>query len=193
MLYNARAKLMPHPLLPHPDVWVWASVQRHDSDLTLAYSIHGRDVDDIRLPKRHADPYGERRDGLWKTTCFEVFIGVLDDPSYCELNISPSGDWACYVFDHYRVGMRDGPDVDGNCSDIHVSRNDIGIGVKSTYDLSALPHLFDKGTIWRLGVSAVIEENSGRLSYWALAHPQEKPDFHDPACFAIELPPVERP
>lgn len=192
MLYAARAKLIPHPSLPHPDVWVWGNFQRHHHDLTLEYSVHGRDIEAIRLPERHADPYGERRDGLWKTTCFEAFIGVSGDPSYCELNISPSGDWACYVFDRYRKGMRDGPDVDGRYSDIYVDRNEIGIGVKSTYDLSALSHLFEDGRIWRLGLSAVIEDENGRLSYWALAHPQDKPDFHDPACFTFELPPVER-
>jgi hypothetical protein len=40
---------------------------------------------------------------------------------------------------------------------------------------------------WRLGLSAIIEETSGRKSYWALAHPPGKPDFHHPDCFACEL------
>jgi hypothetical protein len=39
-----------------------------------------------------------------------------------------------------------------------------------------------------LGLSAVIEEANGRLSYWALAHPPGKPDFHHSDCFALELP-----
>ena len=43
-----------------------------------------------------------------------------------------------------------------------------------------------------LGISAVIEEQDGRLSYWALAHPPGKPDFHHRDCFALRLPPVER-
>ena len=40
----------------------------------------------------------------------------------------------------------------------------------------------------RLGLSAVIEETSGRKSYWALAHPPGKADFHHSDCFALELP-----
>ena len=32
----------------------------------------------------------------------------------------------------------------------------------------------------RIGLSAVIETTDGALSYWALAHPAEKPDFHHP-------------
>ena len=37
--------------------------------------------------------------------------------------------------------------------------------------------------------TAVIEEKGGARSFWALAHPAAKPDFHDPACFTAELAP----
>jgi len=40
----------------------------------------------------------------------------------------------------------------------------------------------------RLALSAVIEEERGRLSYWALRHPPGKPDFHHPDAFALALP-----
>jgi hypothetical protein len=43
-------------------------------------------------------------------------------------------------------------------------------------------------TNWQLGLSAVLEEKDGTKSYWALAHPGEKPDFHDAGCFAAHLP-----
>jgi len=46
---------------------------------------------------------------------------------------------------------------------------------------------------WRLGLSAVLEEASGRTSYWALAHSTAKPDFHHADCFACELPVAQRP
>ena len=38
-----------------------------------------------------------------------------------------------------------------------------------------------------MNLAAVIEEEGGVKSYWALAHPAEKPDFHDPACFTATL------
>jgi hypothetical protein len=41
--------------------------------------------------------------------------------------------------------------------------------------------------MWRLGLSAIIEEASGRRSYWALAHPPGKPDFHHPDSFALRV------
>jgi len=42
----------------------------------------------------------------------------------------------------------------------------------------------------QLALSAVIEDEQGGLSYWALTHPPGKPDFHHPDAFVLEL---ERP
>ena len=36
--------------------------------------------------------------------------------------------------------------------------------------------------------TVVIEEADGTKSFWAMAHPANAPDFHDPACFVLELP-----
>ena len=44
-----------------------------------------------------------------------------------------------------------------------------------------------------IGLSAVIEEEGGRKSYWALAHPPGPPDFHHPDCFTLELAAPKRP
>jgi hypothetical protein len=38
-----------------------------------------------------------------------------------------------------------------------------------------------------MGLSAVIEERDGMLSYWALRHAPGKPDFHRRDGFALEL------
>ena len=35
------------------------------------------------------------------------------------------------------------------------------------------------------GLSAVIEEEGGHKSYWALAHAAGEPDFHQPESFAL--------
>jgi hypothetical protein len=55
--------------------------------------------------------------------------------------------------------------------------------------LSALP----RDASWRLALSAVIEETNGNKSYWALAHPSGKPDFHHKDGFAYELTPAVHP
>jgi hypothetical protein len=40
---------------------------------------------------------------------------------------------------------------------------------------------------WKVGLTAVLEEKDGRLSYFAIAHPRERPDFHDARGFILEL------
>jgi hypothetical protein len=40
-----------------------------------------------------------------------------------------------------------------------------------------------------LGLSAVIEEDDGVVSYWALKHPPGPPDFHHASGFVLELEP----
>jgi len=54
------------------------------------------------------------------------------------------------------------------------------------YRLRIEPGIFpDRGS--KLALSAVIEEIDGTKSYWALAHPPGKPDFHHPDCFTLTL------
>ena len=60
----------------------------------------------------------------------------------------------------------------------------------ATFDLSEENEL-DPALGWDIGLSAVIEEIDGTKSYWALAHGNGPPDFHNPTCFAYHLPPFE--
>lgn len=123
----------------------------------------------------------ERRDELWRHTCFEAFVRSSHHAEYYEFNFSPSGGWAAYRFDRYRSGMAD-LSID---DPIKMTRSE---GSPITLDLASLSELPNEES-WRIGLSAVIEETNGRLSYWALRHPPGKPDFHHPDCFALELPP----
>jgi hypothetical protein len=52
-----------------------------------------------------------------------------------------------------------------------------------------VPELAEAGD-WQLNISTIIEEANGRKSYWALAHPPGKADFHNPDCFVLHLPPA---
>jgi len=46
--------------------------------------------------------------------------------------------------------------------------------------------------VWRVGISAVIEDVSGAKAYWALKHPSGTPDFHHAESFALALSAEER-
>jgi hypothetical protein len=142
--------------------------------LILDYVVSGNPTDLNLLPV--AAP--ARTDGLWQHTCFEAFVRPACGDSYFEFNFAPSTQWAAYRFDGYREGMA--------AAEIAAPRIEVA-RAPQRYVLRAQLTLPGEG-VWRLGLSAVIEETSGRKSYWALAHPPGKPDFHHCDCFALELP-----
>lgn len=120
-----------------------------------------------------------RADGLWATTCFELFLCERDRPGYFELNFAPSSAWAAYQFTEYRDGRSDweipAPRIECDRSERHFA-------LEATVSLGQVP-----GASILAGASAVIEENGGPTSYWALAHPPGEPDFHHRDCFAFAL------
>ena len=126
-----------------------------------------------------------RADGLWRTTCFEAFLRPPSGTAYVELNLSPSERWAAYDFTGYREAMAERPfPREPACT----MRTGQSLAVfDAAVPLAGLPL-----PPCALGLSAVIEEEGGHISYWALAHSGEKPDFHDAACFTalLEAPPV---
>jgi hypothetical protein len=161
-----------------------AAVRWDQSELlTVNYVLNGA-VDQLRIP---SDPSARGVDGLWEHTCFELFIGAENDAEYYEFNFSPSGELAAYEFRKYRDG---GP--------LHAEGLDAKIAVQrsaETLELSAAIRLNDLAGIrpdvyLSLGLSAVIEDVKGSLSYWALKHPPGKPDFHHVDNFTLQIEPV---
>ena len=128
-----------------------------------------------------------RADELWRHTCFEAFVRASPGEAYYELNFSTSTQWAGYQFSSARSGMHVANEI--GAPRIDMRSNGASFELQVSLDVSGLP----TDSAWRLGLSAVIEETGGRLSYWALAHPPGKPDFHHSDCFALELPAVVRP
>lgn len=114
----------------------------------------------------------ERRDNLWKTTCFEIFWQPLGGTYYREFNLSPSGCWAAYDFDAFREGMRDAP-VDAIA--IACSHDESGLVLKA----SIAAELPDPAQV---ALNAIVEHPDGGLQFWALAFPPGKPEFHSEAC-----------
>jgi hypothetical protein len=148
--------------------------------LALIYSLKG-DIVRLRFPPPRVP---RKADGLWQRTCFEVFIAEKGRQAYWEFNFSPSGEWAAFAFKSYRDG---GPIEDDGLHPKIVVRS-----AANCFELEAIIRLYRlplarPDTSLRLGLSAVIEENNGPLSYWALKHPTGKPDFHHPDSFALEL------
>lgn len=154
---------------------VWVRLDQMASG-ELRFEYHVAPSGALRLP---ATAKPERADGLWKSTCFELFAKPAGGETYFEFNFSPSSQWAAYAFEGYRSGMRD------------LEWHDPGIMTTPEpphffLAVEAMPVL--QPVPMQIGLSAVIEETDGTKSYWALRHPPGKPDFHHPDCLALKLP-----
>jgi hypothetical protein len=172
------------PLKHHPDdtcdavTRIEVEVARRESLLELRYLVTGK-VDDVRLPS-FGTPV--RADELWQHTCFEAFIRAPGEGSYVELNFAPSGEWAAYRFARYRGGRSDAEPVPLR---LETQPGDRSYELRASYMLD-LP----AQTPWELNLTTIIEESNGRKSYWALAHPPGKADFHHDDGFVLKLPAV---
>lgn len=178
----ATRALLCHPDTPCPAIAaVGAKIsQTDDYGWEIAFVAVG-DPAALAIP---AEAPRVHTDGLWRTTCFELFLGKAGD-SYAELNFSPSGAFAAYHFDHYRTGMKK--------IDLPVPEIELDVGSER---LTMIVRLCEDCLPWdgsgQIGISAVIQETGGCTSYWALAHPAGRPDFHQRDCFALALAPVDR-
>jgi len=121
-----------------------------------------------------------RADGLWQTTCFELFLQRPGEAGYVEINLSPSERWNVYDFTSRREGMSErAMPREPDCT--------MRLGSDMAIFDAAIPAAALPPAPWNCGFTAVIEEKGGVKSYWALAHGGEAPDFHDPACFTHEV------
>ena len=168
--------LRPHPASTAEGVEsIELEVKRLGGDLLLlSYTLYG-EVSALRFPKATAPA---RADRLWEHTCFEAFVQPDGEGGYFEFNFSPSGEWAAYRLSSYRSGMILG-EIEARVIEARAEAE--------LYELRAMLRWAGGG---RLGLAAIIEDQAGRKSWWALAHPPGDPDFHHPACFALELPPA---
>jgi hypothetical protein len=156
-----------------------ASVSLTHSGLRLLYTLSGNTAG-LRIPSA-ATP--GPADGLWQHTCLEAFVAAEGEASYREFNFSPSGQWAAYRFAGER--QRDtttAPDLPAPVMQLGITPTLLTLDVHLPF--AALP---SSAPQIELALCAVIEEQDGRLSYWALQHPQTRPDFHHPAGRSLRL------
>jgi hypothetical protein len=171
-------RLICHPSTPPVKAeYIEVEIRRAGKGRLFARYLLECDTSMLLLPEPFAPV---RSDRLWETTCFEVFIKPADGDRYYEYNFSPSTEWALYRFSDYRKGMAEEmirrPRITCDYSESHFALN-------AEFELPE--GVFDAP--FNLGLAAVVEEGEGNKSYWALAHPSDKPDFHHKDCFALPL------
>lgn len=157
---------------------------RDRDGLRLRYLL-AADLDRLALPALQP---AARADRLWEHTCFEAFVSIVGTQGYREFNFAPSSCWAAWDFTGYRQGMAA---VAGDFApEVARESTDGQLVVTARVPAALLP---GEGAPLRLGLSAVIEEQAGQRTYWALHHPAKVPDFHAEGSFVLALPAVPAP
>jgi len=149
--------------------------------LVVRYAIVG-ELDRLRIPAAGASLDPER---LWEHTCCELFVAPALGESYVEWNFSPSGQIARFAFSAYRERITSAP---ATVAGPAVTVQDGALVLEARVPLPP-----DFGETALMSLSAVLEDAGGALSYWALRHPCDRPDFHHPEGFALALtlgPPI---
>jgi len=177
--------MQPFKLIPYngnnlPKINIKGELIRSENDLFIHYEVNG-EIDRVLLPAKSSSP--SRTDDLWKTTCFEFFIAIPNQPQYWEFNMSPSGNWNIYKMDAYRkVGFR----KETAFRQLpFVFKNAPG---KLSLDITVnLGPILESRQIVHTGITAVILTLDGCESFWALVHPGEQADFHLRESFTMDV------
>jgi hypothetical protein len=152
-------------------------------NLALHYCLSGN-LAKIKIPD--PEPLGVL-DGLWEHTCFEAFIAVEGEAHYQEFNFSPSGCYAAYRFSAYRQRAKSQPKASPDSIFLTKKRY---CQLQASIPAGDLPENPSQKP-FQLGLSAVVELQNGRKTYWALQHSSEQPDFHQRSSFSLSLNPHE--
>ena len=201
--------LLCHPSAPNRRVRQLAARVDAGTNGALAFAFRlDAELARLRVP---AAVSPRRADRLWEHTCFEAFVAVRGQAAYHEFNFSPSGEWAVYAF----RGYRDGAVLDRDLAPaIAVRRAADALELEAFVVAGCLPpategarfpaaagHRVDRrclppateGARFQIALTAVIEDEVGALSYWAIRHPSSRPDFHARAGFVLEIGALHNP
>ncbi len=164
---------------PLPGIEITGNISRHSNTFSISYRLSGS-LSEVMIPALAGKKI--RKHGLWKETCFEIFLCLKDSEQYWEFNLSPSGHWNIYRFKSYRQGMQEEPAFTSLPFSVDRQPDVLRIILKVDLDKS-LP----SDQALSAGISAVVKTMDSRITYWALTHTGAQADFHLRDSFILEL------
>ena len=172
--------LQPFEALPQlAGLAIRGEIIRRGQRLNIRYALEGR-LDTVLIPPPAEAPC--RLDELWQSTCFELFLARPGSQSYWEFNLSPAGHWNVYRLKGYRSGLTAEPAYQQLA--LQVVRDPQELRLALELDL---PPGLEADQPLEAAITAVIQQRSGLVSYWALAHGGLEPDFHRRDGFRLSL------
>lgn len=165
------------PFQPFAGVTLQAGLRVQGRQIVVEY--HLNDPQNATQDGMHDGRWAkwERADELWKTTCFELFLGHPKESGYWEFNFSPAAEkWNCYAFDDYRRPQPPNRSDDFQLSMAVVNDNCLKCELNSIVPLSNI----------EASLTSVIRTKQG-VNYFAVKHAGPKADFHLRDSFVIKL------
>lgn len=170
----AKFSLIPFTSAQAPATEVQVELNQNAESVFISYRIQkGLELIDLGS----STPHKERVMKLWEKSCFELFIKNEKD-SYIEFNFSPNFEWNCFYFAKKGDALMEWPRMNRPATEILLSLDHYFLVAEIRKELMP-PGFFDGPHELSAGLSSVIKEKSGGLSYWALSHHDTRPNFHD--------------
>lgn len=170
----AKFSLIPYDSKTAPDCDVQIELNQNSDSFFVSYSLK-KNIGLVDLGP--STPHKERVMKLWEKTCFEIFIKNEKD-SYVEFNFSPNFEWNCFYFQKKGDALKEWERMNRPSTDILLSLDHYFLVAEIRKELFP-PGFFDGNHELSVGISSVLKEKSGSLSYWALSHHDSRPNFHD--------------
>ena len=166
--------LIPYPNLPSVDIPIEAELNFNDESIFVSFRIQ-KNLAQVDLG--NSTPHKARILKLWEKTCFELFIKNKSD-QYIEFNFSPNFEWNCFYFNKQGDPLREWENMPRPESDILLSAEHffMFVNIKKEFFPKGF---FEKNRKLSAGITCVIKDKLGDISYWALAHTDmTRPNFH---------------
>jgi hypothetical protein len=176
-------QLTPFQKEPNQAISITGSVGLLCGELHIQYNLN-QDVQGNNSPVLwpSAKPTACRRDGIWQSTCMELFISTPSMQRYWEYNFCPSGDWNIYQLSDYRTNLQ----ADANCRQPSITQRTQSGGYELAVITQLPAALVDQQELI-LAITAGVEQRNGQCSYWAMHHGGSEADFHRRDGFQLRL------
>ncbi len=168
----AKFALIPFNPASAPAIEIHSELNTTEESVYISYKVTG-DLSSLDLGSGRS--LHNRVIKLWEKSCFELFIKDASD-SYVEFNFSPEFEWNAFYFAKKGDALKEYEKVNQVKTDILLSQDVFHIIVE--IEKNKFPENFFTGEL-SAGITSVVKEKNGNISYWALSHEDTKPNFHD--------------
>ncbi len=163
--------LISFPPLLQNDFSFHTEINQTNSSIFLSFTIKGK-LSSLDLDDPH--PKKERKIKLWEKTCFELFIKNARD-EYLEFNFSPRFEWNCFYFQKKGDPLLEFLKMPSPAVDILYSFDKFFLVAEIKKEF--FPDNFITNDMSG-GISSVLKMKNKEMTYWALTHKDQKPNFH---------------